>query len=212
MNSVQKGLLYTALVLAAVYVVSLMFPPYPGHFAIKAIPAIALSILTLTAVKGLPGMLLFVSLLFCAAGDVALGLEGERFFIIGLVFFLVAQVFLIVTFSRDLKKRRSRLPIIAALIAYGTVMAFVLKPWLGELMIPVLFYIAVITTMGVFAALRASESRLVLYGALSFIVSDSLIAINVFTTWIPASGYLVMTTYYLALFLIAYGHVREARI
>ncbi|GAI55818.1 unnamed protein product [marine sediment metagenome] len=78
-------------------------------------------------------------------------------------------------------------------------------------MIPVFFYIAVITTMGIFAALRASEGKLVLYGALSFILSDSLIAIDKFTISVPASSYVIMTTYYLAIFLIAYGYVRSDR-
>ena len=211
MTTVQRSLLYTALAFAVIFIVSQMVTPYPGHFAVKAIPAVALSILALTAVRGLTGKLLSIALLFCAAGDVALAMERERFFVIGLVFFLIAQVFFIVTFCRDLKKRRSRLPVIAALIIYAAVMAIILKPSLGELTIPVFFYIAVITTMGIFAALRASESKLVLYGALSFIISDSLIAVDKFTISVPASSYVIMTTYYLAIFLIAYGYVKSDR-
>lgn len=212
MTTLHKSLLHTALAFAVIFIVSLVFTPYAGHFTVKAIPAIALSILALTAVSGLTGKLLFVALLFCAAGDVALALEGEQFFFIGLVFFLIAQILFIVTFCRDLKKRKSRLPIIAVLIIYAAIMALILKPSLGELMIPIFFYIAVITTMGVFAALRASESKLVLYGALSFIVSDSIIAINRFTVPIPASGYITMATYYLAIFLITYGYTRRSGI
>lgn len=209
MTTPQKSLLYGALAFAVIFTVSQIFTPYPGHFAVKAVPAVALSILALTSVAGLPGKLLFVALLSCAAGDVALALEGGRFFVIGLIFFSMAQILFIVTFSRKVMRRSSRLPIIAALIIYGGTMASVLKPSLGGLMLPVFFYIAVITTMGIFAALRASESKLVLYGALSFIVSDSLIAIDKFAVSIPGSGYLVMSTYYLAIFLIAYGHVRD---
>lgn len=161
-TTVHKSLLYISFAFAVIYVLSLIVAPYPGHFAVKAMPAIALSILMLIAVSGLVGKLLFVALLFCAAGDIALALEGERFLVIGLVFFLIAQVFFIVAFSRDLKKRKSRLPIVAILIVYAAIMAVILKPALGELMIPVFLYIAVITMMGVFAALRASESKLVL--------------------------------------------------
>jgi len=210
-TTVHKSLLYISFAFAVIYVLSLIVAPYPGHFAVKAMPAIALSILMLIAVSGLVGKLLFVALLFCAAGDIALALEGERFFVIGLVFFLIAQVFFIVAFSRDLKKRKSRLPIVAILIVYAAIMAVILKPALGELMIPVFLYIAVITMMGVFAALRASESKLVLYGALSFIVSDSLIAINEFAMPIPASAYIIMATYYSALFLIVIEYVKNDR-
>lgn len=209
--TIQKRLLYTALAFAIIYVALLAFTPYPGSFVVKAVPALTLSVMALTAVSGLTGRLLFAALLFCAAGDVALALEGEQFFVIGLVFFLVAQVFLIATFARSLKMRKSRLPIVIALVAYAAVIAVLLRPYLGEFMIPVFFYIVVITGMGVFAALRAQEGKLVLYGAISFIVSDSLIAIDRFAVTLPAAGYFVMTTYYLALFMIAYGCVRDDR-
>ncbi len=211
MTIIQKRLLYTALAFATIYIASLVVTPYPGHFAVKAIPAISLAILALRALSGITGRLLFVAFLFCAAGDVALALRGDRFFVIGLVFFLIAQLFLIATFSRGLNTRKSRLPVIIALVIYGATMSVVLKPHLGEFMIPVFLYVAVITTMGVFAALRASDSKLVLYGALFFIVSDSIIALNRFVVSIPASGYLIMITYYSALFLIAYGCVRDVR-
>lgn len=209
MTRVQKSLFYGAIALAIIFTASQLFAPYRGYFAVKAVPAVLLSILSLMSVPGLPGRLLFVAFLFCAAGDVALALEGGQLFMIGLVFFLVAQALFIAAFSRNLMMRRSRLPVVISLVIYGGVMAFILKPSLNELLIPVFFYIAVITAMGVFATLRAARSKLVLYGALSFIISDSLIAINRFTVSIPASDYVVMISYYLALVLIAYGYVRD---
>lgn len=209
--TIQKRLLCTALAFAIIYVALLALTPYPGSFVVKAIPAIALAILALLGVRGITGKLLFAALLFCAAGDVALALAGDQFFVIGLVFFLIAQVFFIATFARSLKRRKSRLPVVIALVAYAAVIAILLRPYLGEFMIPVFFYIAVITGMGVFAALRAQEGKLVLYGAISFIVSDSLIAIDRFAVTLPAAGYFVMISYYLALFMIAYGCVRDDR-
>ena len=207
----HKRLLYTALAIAAIYIATLSFAPYSGHFAIKAIPAIALAVLALLGVRGIAGKLLFAALLFCAAGDVALALERDQFFIIGLVFFLVAQVFFTATFARSLKRRKSRLPVVIALAVYAAAVSAVLKPHLGEFMVPVFVYVAVITTMGIFAALRAPEGRLVLYGAVSFIISDSLIAVDRFVAAVPAAGYLIMITYYSALFLIVYGCVGDDR-
>jgi len=209
MTTTQKVLLYSGLAVAVIYVGLLTLTPYPGHFVVKAVPAVALSVMALVAVRGLTGKLLFTALLFCAAGDVALALEGEQFFVIGLVFFLIAQIFFIATFSRSLKLRKSRLPVVIALVVYAAAMSVALKPHLGEFLIPVFIYVAVITTMGVFAALRAPESKLALYGAVSFIISDSLIAIDKFAAAVPAAGYLIMITYYSALFLIAYGCARD---
>jgi uncharacterized membrane protein YhhN len=75
--------------------------------------------------------------------------------------------------------------------------------------IPVYIYMAAIMLMGIFASLRASKNDFTLYGAISFIVSDSIIAINKFMMPVPAADYIVMITYYLALFLIVYGFLRD---
>ena len=175
MNSARKIYLYIFLIFAVAYIGTLPFQPYPGDFAVKSIPIISLSILALTAVAGLRGRLLFIALLFSAAGDVALALYGGKVFIIGLGLFLIAQVVYTVTFSRDFKARKSRVPVVVLLVIYALTMAFILTPSLGEMRMPVYFYLTVITLMGIFAVLRASKGKLVLYGALSFIASDSIL-------------------------------------
>ena len=88
-------------------------------------------------------------------------------------------------------------------------MAFVLTPSLKEMAIPVYIYMTAITLMGIFASLRASKNDFTLYGAISFIVSDSVLAINKFMMPVVAVDYVVMITYYLALFLIVYGFLKE---
>lgn len=208
MTAVQKTLLYIFAASAIIFIASLPFQPYPGNFVIKAIPAISLSALALVTVSGSRGKLLFASLLLCAAGDVALEIGAEEYFIIGLGFFLIAQIMFIVTFSRDFKMQKSRIPIIAILAVYALAMAIVMTPSLREMAIPVYFYLVVITLMGIFAALRAAKNKFTLYGAVSFIVSDSIIAINKFMMPVPAADYLVMVTYYLALFLITFGYLK----
>jgi len=208
MTAVQKTLLYIFAAFAIIFIATLPFKPYPGNFVIKAIPAISLSALALVTVSGSRGKLLFASLLLCAAGDVALEIGAEQYFIIGLGFFLIAQIMFIVTFSKDFKMQKSRIPIIAILAVYALAMAIVMTPSLREMAIPVYSYLVVITLMGIFAALRAARNKLTLYGAVSFIVSDSIIAINKFMMPVPAADYLVMVTYYLALFLITFGYLK----
>jgi uncharacterized membrane protein YhhN len=208
MTAVQKTLLYIFAAFAVIFIATLPFKPYPGNFVIKAIPAISLAVLALVTVSGARGKLLFTSLLLCAAGDIVLEIGAEQYFIIGLGFFLIAQIMFIVTFSRDFKMQRSMIPIIAILAIYALAMAIVMTPSLREMAIPVYFYLVAITLMGIFAALRAAKNKLTLYGAVSFIVSDSMIAINKFVTPVPAADYLVMVTYYLALFLITFGYLK----
>jgi uncharacterized membrane protein YhhN len=209
MTTWQKALLGVFSAFAVLFIGLLPLQPYPGNFVIKAIPAISLAALAFIAVSGLRGKLLFVSLLFCAAADIALDLPIEMSFMLGLGLFLIAHIMFIITFSRDLKAQKSRIPIVTILAAYAVVMAFVLTPKLGEMAIPVYVYLTAITLMGVFAALRASKNKFTLYGAISFIVSDSLLAINKFMTPVPAVDYFVMATYYAALFLIVYGFLKE---
>lgn len=209
MTTVQKALLYIFLAFAVLFIGLLPLQPYPGNFAIKAIPAIGLAVLAFLAVSGLRGKLLFVSLLFCAAADIALELPIEMSFIFGLGLFLIAHILFIVTFSRDFKAQKSKIPVILLLIVYAKMMAFVLTPWLKEMAIPVYIYVTAITLMGIFAALRTSKNDFTLYGAISFIVSDSIIAINKFMMPVVAADYIIMITYYVALFLIVYGFLRE---
>jgi uncharacterized membrane protein YhhN len=115
----------------------------------------------------------------------------------------------IVTFSRDFKMQRSRIPIIVILAIYALAIASIMTPSLKEMAIPVYFYLTAITLMGIFAALRTARNKFTIYGALSFIVSDSIIAVNRFMVPVPAVDYIVMVTYYLALFLIVYGFMKE---
>jgi uncharacterized membrane protein YhhN len=209
MTAVQKTSLYIFAAFAIIFIAALPFQPYPGNFVIKAIPAISIAVLALIAVNRMAGKLLFVSLLFCAAGDVALELGAGKYFVIGLGLFLIAQIMFIATFSRDFKMQRSRIPIIVILAIYALAIASIMTPSLKEMVIPVYFYLTAITLMGIFAALRTARNKFTIYGALSFIVSDSIIAINKFMTPVPAVDYAVMITYYLALFLIVYGFLKE---
>lgn len=209
MSNLHKTLLYIFLAFAILFIGLLPFEPYPGSFIIKAIPALSLAVLALVAVSGSKGKLLFASLLFCAAADVALELAAGKYFVIGLGLFLIAHILFIVTFSRDLKAQKSQIPVIIMLIVYAKMMAFVLTPYLKEMTIPVYTYLTAITLMAIFAALRSSKNYFTIYGAIAFIASDSILAINKFMMPVPEADYLIMITYYLSLFLIVYGFLKE---
>lgn len=209
MTTTQKVLLCIFAAFAALFIALIPLKPYPGDFFIKAIPAISLAALAFIAVSGTRGKLLFASLLLCATADIALELPIEMSFILGLALFLIAHIVFIITFSRDFKMQRPRIPIIVLIAIYGLGMAFVLTPWLKEMAIPVYTYITAITLMAIFAALRSAKNMFTLYGAISFIVSDSIIAINRFVVPVVVADYIIMVTYYVALFLIVYGLLKE---
>ena len=209
MTTLQKTWLYIFGAFAILFIGLLPLEPYVGNFVIKAIPAMSLAVLAFIAVSGIRGKLLFTSLLFCAAADIALELAAGKYFVAGLGLFLVAHIFFIITFSRDFRFQKSKVPVIILLIVYAKMMAFVMTPSLKEMAIPVYVYLTAITLMAIFASLRSARNDFTLYGAISFIVSDSVLAINKFMMPVPAADYAVMITYYLALFLIVYGFLRD---
>lgn len=177
--------------------------PFKGDFIIKAIPVISLAIAAWIYIPGLPGKLLFAGLLLSAGGDISLSFEGEKFFLMGLGFFLVAHIVYIVTFAQDMTYSPGKLPILIALSVFAIGMAVVLYPKLGEMRIPVFVYISVILAMGITAALwQGPNPNLLLIGAIVFMLSDSMIAVDRFLVEISWSKYFIMATYYGAQIMI----------
>lgn len=152
--------------------------------------------------------IMLVSLIFSCLGDTFLMFQGKnpQFFLLGLGSFLVAQL----TYSSVFKtigvsNYNKRYPF----IIYGLVfIAFLLDRIPKGFMMPIVVYATAIMWMGITAAERQTNQksyRFVLIGAILFIISDSLIAINKFAFPIPLSGLWVMTTYIAAQYLIVAG-------
>jgi len=115
----------------------------------------------------------------------------------------------VITFARGFQAQRSRLPLAGLLIAYSLALALILRPGLGDLMLPVFVYIIVITAMGVLGVLRATKSTSLAVGAVAFMLSDSVIAINKFLMPIPGHRFLTIVTYFFAQYMIAQAFVQE---
>ena len=209
MTTSQRTWLYIFAIFAVLFIAMLPFEPYPGNFAIKAIPALSLAGLSFIAISGSRGKLLFVALLFCAAADIALELAEGKYFVAGLGLFLVAHIFFIITFSRDFRFQTAKMPIIVLFIVYSGMMAFIMTPSLKEMAIPVYVYMTALTLVGIFATLRAAKNDFTLYGAIAFIVSDSVLAVNKFMMPVAGANFIIMITYYLSLFLIVYGFLKD---
>lgn len=161
--------------------------------------------------------ILLAGLLLSWLGDVILLFTdlGEIYFILGLVFFLIAHIVYCVLFNKQKRiRKRQNKPlfifgsILIALYLIG--MVSVLMPHLGELEIPVSVYASVISVMLLFAfngflVWEKPGNQLVFLGAFFFIVSDSILAVNKFYAPIPKSSFFIMLTYLLAQYLIVVG-------
>lgn len=161
------------------------------------------------------------ALIFCWAGDVLLMFQGaEIFFILGLVAFLIGHLFYMISYQKlrqtdkkgsgllNTQKMRYSLPIVLA----GTGLVTILFPHLGGLKIPVMIYALVLTLMVLQALFRfgftsQKSFALVFVGAVFFMVSDSVLAINKFMHALPMASLAIMITYIIAQYLIVQGAI-----
>ncbi|MBX2962021.1 MAG: lysoplasmalogenase [Cyclobacteriaceae bacterium] len=166
-------------------------------------------------------LLLMAALVFSWVGDVLLMKPGELFFMLGLVSFLIAHVFYIFVFKQfrnddatsslqGLQRIRFAFPI----VLYGTGLVVVLYPALGELAVPVLIYASVLTLMVLNALFRfgrtsSASFAYVFGGAILFMISDSLLAVNKFLEPIKLAGFWIMLTYSGAQLLIVTGLIKH---
>lgn len=140
-------------------------------------------------------------------GDVCLMFAGERWFAAGLGSFLVAHLLLIRAFLLGVPLAWPPAWTLA-LVAYGAALAAWLLPRAGKLKRPVALYCLVLLAMALAAALRfhaqgGRAAGLALAGALLFVVSDSALALRQFGGPYRGAQALILSTYWLAIGLIA---------
>jgi uncharacterized membrane protein YhhN len=151
-------------------------------------------------------MAILAGLLFSLAGDVFLMLPSDRF-LLGLISFLVAHLAYIVAFSSVTGFYRSWWALLPFLI-YGLLIIIYLWPGLGQMAIPAFIYMLVILVMawqalGQWRQTGDTRALLAFAGALFFVISDSALAINRFRQPFETGRLVVLSTYYLAQWLIA---------
>ncbi len=156
--------------------------------------------------------LILTALVFSLLGDISLMFTeiNSLFFIGGLLAFLTAHIFYIIVFLKKRNSSKNIITVVLFLSIYAIILFYFLKDGLEKLLIPVIVYMIAILTMGVTAFLRQERVSkisfiLVFIGALLFILSDSLLAINKFYNPIPYSRIGIMTTYAIAQFFIILG-------
>jgi uncharacterized membrane protein YhhN len=149
---------------------------------------------------------IIAGLLCSVAGDVFLMLPSDQF-VAGLISFLIAHLLYIVafTFGRPFRFPPWSLVLFAL---YGVFIYSLLYPHLGDMKIPVFIYVMVILVMGWRAWERWTGTRMktalfAFFGALLFIISDSILAVNKFREHFEIARALSLTTYFSAQWLIA---------
>lgn len=157
------------------------------------------------------------ALFFSWLGDIFLMFDGQKpfFFLLGLSSFLIAHIFYILLFAQIRYKeniRNNYLLLLPVAIYYGLLM-WLLSPYLGDFILPVRIYGAVICIMLLLALhvvfMKKNPATLyIITGALFFVISDSLLAINKFYQPFSMAGLSVMGTYGLAQLFLVIGTIR----
>ncbi|MFC1669100.1 lysoplasmalogenase [Spirochaetota bacterium] len=209
----RDRLLYLVFIIFSVLFLLLQFffNKYPGSFIIKVIPILSLSILIIKNVRGIQGKLVLTGLLFSAAGDITLEIDRVNYFIPGLIFFLTAHIFYIIAFIRKFKFSRKRLPAAVTILIYSGILAYILRDIRKDRIIPVMFYLLVISVMALTALFVSTGNLIILMGALIFMISDTIIAVNQFLNPIPHSTLYNISLYYIAQLMITTGFIGESK-
>ena len=211
MNS--RVIYYIALALfSIIYVILSPHTPYPGSILLKAIPIWLVAGHVFLTLKDLKGRLLFIGHMFGSAGDIALATDYSLSFMIGLGFFLIGHLFYIACFSRQWKFQPVRLIPAGLVMILSIGLSIALTPRLGGLTIPVYAYVFIITLMVIFAVFRGAPSPAVWIGAVLFLLSDAIIAVQKFMEIdVPQESILIMASYYLAQILIGEGSIQDEK-
>lgn len=175
----------------------------------KALPILLLLVITLRSAPFRGRLGLAAAVFFSGCGDVILDLNFKGAFIAGLASFLTAHVCYVIVFALHLEFQKKLLLVSLAGIAFPAAMAAFLWPHLGELKLPVAVYVTAIASMFLTSVNRSNINSSVISGAMFFVISDSVLALNKFYAPIPAARYAIMATYYLAQYLIVTGLVDE---
>jgi len=153
--------------------------------------------------------LFVVGLFFSFLGDVLLLGTGELYFILGLLFFLIAHVFYIIMVVKLLKSTKLSQVLLASIpyLLIFTSLLIILYSGLGDMKIPVIVYAITITVLGIstlilFLQNKTKTHLILVFGVLIFIISDSVLALNMFYKKQPIYPLLIISTYVIAQYLI----------
>lgn len=223
----NTGMLITFLIVAAVHLIAIIVkqPLLADVTKVLLMPLLLAHVIAQPNRKFIGFNVLIAAILFCWAGDVLLMFteNNELFFLLGLAAFLIGHIFYMLTFNKMADKNSIGKPLQPLFyllpLLFAVSLLIVLFPNLGEMKIPVIAYATVISLMCMAAMRRWQKTDrqsfvTVLAGAVLFIFSDALIAINKFHTPFNMASLLIMITYIAAQYLIITGllkHVHPVR-
>jgi uncharacterized membrane protein YhhN len=156
--------------------------------------------------------LVLAGLILGLVGDVCLALPGDTAFRSGLAAFLAGHVLYVLAFAKLTRRANWVHPANLLILAVSGYVFWWLLPHLGKMLVPVVFYIVVISAMvsGAWAVFRNPNTRragawVILFGALLFYVSDIFVARDRFVASEFLNRLIGLPFYYVGQFLLAFS-------
>lgn len=190
----------------ASYCLTTLVEPFAFSWLLKLLPLAVLIASCSRAINREQHKYFIGGLLFSSLGDFLLDYNPAHWFIFGLGAFLIAHLFYIKSFTPFKIPRSPKIiGAVVLYIIYGALMFSLIKPGLGQLLLPVFIYMSVLLVMGI-ASLTGEKSNIwLIVGGMSFVISDSLIGINKFYHALSYGHMMIMISYYFAQYALARG-------
>lgn len=156
-----------------------------------------------------------IALAFSWIGDCILMAKGQGFFLTGLISFLLAHLMYILVFTKQFRFQGVFYLVSMCLLVYGgLLMQMILPNMTSQMYLPIILYAVVLLTMTAIASGRKDIVSKVSFvytfgGAVLFMVSDSLLAINKFASPFAYANIPIMLLYILGQFGIVEGYVKS---
>jgi uncharacterized membrane protein YhhN len=189
------------------YLILLPVIHFPLKSILKVLPIVLLIILTWKSQTSRETKAwLLAALGFSLLGDVMLTFPAESALQGGILSFILAHCAFITLYYKDAKFQARRVVYFLGMLLFVALSYLYLFPYLDKMLIPVTVYLSFLTLMVFSAFLVRQQAFLIITGACFFLLSDFLLALNLFVFNNKHLMELaIMLTYYLAQFLIVSG-------
>ena len=147
-----------------------------------------------------------IALGFSMLGDVILAVDGQHWFVYGLLAFLISHCCYIAALAPF---RRLNLLLSAQLISFYLMFAsgvlWLMAAKLGAMLLPVSCYILIILLMSASTWHSQKRNNWLVMGGILFICSDAAIGLNRFYVSVQGAGVFIMLSYYAAQYALIRG-------
>lgn len=215
--ALSKNNFFIFILFALFYLVLIPVMDFPFNSFLKPIPILCLLFgVWRSPVSKHAKFLLISALSFSLLGDLVLTFPIVMTLEYGIAFFMLAHCSYIILFLQDCSYQLRRLVFFLPVLLLTIFLFRFLDPSLGEMRIYVIIYLCELMAMVLFAFQVRHTAFWTAIGALVFLLSDLILAFNLFIFMQIKLNVAVMFLYYLAQLLLisslVFTHIKPARI